>query len=239
MESEKSKRPRLEEQSCEYLVVEDSYDNGKDDEDYVPELQRKATGEKQPSALKRTWNAEEEIAILNGVIRFSTEKQLNPFTERTEFMAFLKESFDANITKTQLFSKLKNMKKKFMRNLINGKAISEPHQNKVFELSSKIWGAAATATAASATAAEPDSSLLCGIRGMHLNLDEMFSGFSENIMEEVLAKAGEAERDEFKKLWKEIQVLELELTMKRARLVEFEAKIILDAFNLSKNAVTL
>ncbi|KAJ4719282.1 mediator-associated protein 1 [Melia azedarach] len=235
MESEKSKRPRLEEeQSCEYLVVEDSYDNVKDDEDYVPELQRKASEEKQLSALKRTWNAEEEIAILNGVIIFSTEKQLNPFTERTEFMAFLKESFDANITKTQLFSKLKNMKKKFMRNLINGKAISEPHQNKVFELSSKIWGAAATAIAA-----EPDSSLLCGIRGMHLDLDEMFSGFRENIIEEVLAKTGEAERAEFKKLWKEIQVLELELTMKRARLVEFEAKIILDAFNLSKNTVIL
>lgn len=63
-----------------------------------------------------------------------------------------------------------------------------------------------------------------------VDLDERFSELMrENRIEQVLEKLGEAERIEFKRMWDEIQILELKLSVKRAELVKFQSQIMLNA----------
>lgn len=63
-----------------------------------------------------------------------------------------------------------------------------------------------------------------------VDLDERFSELMrENRIEQVLEKLGEAERIKFKRMWDEIQILELKLSVKRAELVKFQSQIMLNA----------
>lgn len=119
---------------------------------------------------------------------------------------------------------------------------STAHENKLFKFSKMIWGKDiknCTATETAMVEPEPnvDISLLCRnvkYETTMVDLDEKFSELMrENRIKQVLKKLGEAERIEFKKMWDEIQILELKLSVKRAELVKFQSLIMLNAIKKS------
>ncbi|KAF7823099.1 STOREKEEPER protein-like [Senna tora] len=99
---------------------------------------------------QRLWNEEDEIAILKGFIDYQSKKGTDPGADMLLFHEYIKNNLHAEVSKIQLSSKLRNLKKKFLRNIEkveNGKdlAFSKPVDHKIFELSKKVWGSAATA----------------------------------------------------------------------------------------------
>lgn len=134
----------------------------------------------------------------------------------------------------EILHEQKKLKKKLTEG--NKGASSTAHENELFELSKRIWGEGIDNCPTATTAvAEPiiDVSLLCRsvkCETTMVDLDERFSELMrENRIEQVLEKLGEAERIEFKRMWDEIQILELKLSVKRAELVKFQSQIMLNA----------
>ncbi|XP_044503456.1 probable transcription factor At4g00390 [Mangifera indica] len=112
---------------------------------------------KQHSSTKTFWSEDEEISILNTAIQFSNLKGLDPTAHgnRTQFYTFIKQSFSYHdFSKRQVRKKLKSLKKNFERNVVESKAFSDPHQNKVFELSLNLWGSKSISKDTPATANE-------------------------------------------------------------------------------------
>lgn len=166
------------------------------------------------SVQPQVWTEEQEICILNGLIKFSTKKEIDPLKHKKRFFSYIRGSLavEEEFTLSQLNDKLKSLQKKFKNNLNKGKGISTPHENRLFELSKKIWGDDIKSVPATTEA----------------NI-EKFGELGENKIEQVLEQLGEAKRIEFKKEWDELQILELKLSVKRAELVQFQSEIMLDA----------
>lgn len=102
---------------------------------------KKASGVGVP----RLWSEDDEIALLKGVIEYRSKKGVDPGTEMDAFHGFIKKNFHADVSVSQLRSKIKRLKKKYQdlaKTSENGEepVFSKPHENKFFELSKKIWG---------------------------------------------------------------------------------------------------
>ncbi|KAJ8546613.1 hypothetical protein K7X08_037213 [Anisodus acutangulus] len=91
------------------------------------------------SAAPRVWGEEEEIAILQGHIHYSSINNTKPSKDYVAFLTFVKDKLHTETTKTQLQAKFKTLKKKYGRNVAK-RSFSKPHEEKLFKLSKKIWG---------------------------------------------------------------------------------------------------
>ncbi|XP_044510181.1 probable transcription factor At1g61730 [Mangifera indica] len=174
------------------------------------------------AASKRVWSEDEEILILKTAIEFSSKKGVDPTAlgHRTLFFNFIKQSFSNDYSKRQLVKKLKSLKKKFQSNFVKGKAIATPHQNKLFELSLSLWGS----NKANCTSGKEVSKIIC----KKLNI-----WLGKNVVREVIKHKGEGKMLELLRQWKEVEEMELELSLKRAELVMFETQIMLDKYKKS------
>lgn len=100
--------------------------------------------EEKKSIIK--WSEKDEIALLGGIIDYKEETGDDVNSKTTDaFYEYAKDLLAVNLTKNQLFEKIKRLKKKFQTNeekCQNGEepVFSKPHENKLFELSQKIWG---------------------------------------------------------------------------------------------------
>lgn len=211
------------EKALENSQVEDSFDNEECEKKSEPESHNKPSmhTKDQEESFERTWSEDQEISILNIAIKFSSQNGLDPATHKTDFFGFMKESnqFDGEFSKYEVAKKLKGMKKKFTSNLVKGKTISSPHESKIFELCEKIWSDEGRT---------------------HISMDEIsiisekHVGLGENIVKEAMKHIGESRRVEFMQQWKEIKALELEISRKKAALVEYQIKAMLEANKSSK-----
>ncbi|OAY35154.1 STOREKEEPER protein [Manihot esculenta] len=99
---------------------------------------------KKGSAIQRLWSEDDEIAILNGLSQYKSEKGSNPYADMGDFHEFIKKSLHVDVSKNQLMDKIRRLKKKYRDNIEkaeNGRdpVFSKPHDLKSFELSKKFW----------------------------------------------------------------------------------------------------
>lgn len=104
------------------------------------------SGEESKKLFQRIWGDDDELALLQGMIDFREKKGMDPFANTNAFHHFVKKSLGQEFTHSQLANKIRVLKKKYSNNEGKGKdgedrSFSKPHEQKVFELSKKIWGA--------------------------------------------------------------------------------------------------
>lgn len=104
----------------------------------------KKTGEDEKKQLfQRLFTEDDEIAVLKGMLDYIVKKG-DPFADTNAFHDFVKKSLHTDVSKSQLMYKIRRLKKRF-ENAGKGKhgedrVFSNPHGQKIFELSKKIWG---------------------------------------------------------------------------------------------------
>ncbi|EOA28832.1 hypothetical protein CARUB_v10025071mg [Capsella rubella] len=97
----------------------------------------------------RIFSEEDEVVLLKGIIDF-TGKNGNPTENMDVFYEYVKKSISFNVTKDQLVTKVRNLKRKFDEKILKSldKGITEEDQivfskafdKRCFDLSRKIWG---------------------------------------------------------------------------------------------------
>ncbi|XP_057488444.1 probable transcription factor At1g11510 [Actinidia eriantha] len=95
--------------------------------------------------FQRLWSEDDEIEILKGVMEYRTKKGVDPVTDMNDFHDFIKKSLHVAVTRTQLYYKIRRLKKKYENNAGKGKngvdrSFSNPHEQKAYEWSKKVWG---------------------------------------------------------------------------------------------------
>ncbi|PON84285.1 DNA-binding storekeeper protein-related transcriptional regulator [Trema orientale] len=106
---------------------------------------KKSGGDDSKKLFQRLWSEDDEIVILKGMTDYAAKKGADPSADMSAFLDFIKKSLQLDFTKTQLADKVRRLKKKFENN--DGKKKykpTKPHEEKVFELSKKIWGSEGT-----------------------------------------------------------------------------------------------
>lgn len=97
-----------------------------------------------PSA-PRVWSEEHELALLQGMIDYRSQKGSDPYANMNAFSDFVKGNLFSGIVKSQIYEKLRRLKAKFLKNQGKGEdgrdpVFSNPREIKTFELSKKVWG---------------------------------------------------------------------------------------------------
>ncbi|KAL2980510.1 hypothetical protein AAZX31_13G233100 [Glycine max] len=114
--------------------------------------------------FQRLWSEEDELAIVKGVVEFTSKTGLDPlkFPNTNAFHDFVKKSLHVEVSCNQLKEKVRRLKKKFETQAGKGKngeapKFSKPHDQKFFELSKKVWGREVTAGANGGPVEKPKS----------------------------------------------------------------------------------
>ncbi|XVF18335.1 hypothetical protein REPUB_Repub11eG0012700 [Reevesia pubescens] len=106
----------------------------------------KKTGEDAKKQLfQRLFTEDDEIAVLKGMLDYLAKKGVDPFADTNAFHDFVNKSIHTDVSKAQLMYKIRRLRKKFENNVGKGKngedrTFSKPHEQKIYELSKKIWG---------------------------------------------------------------------------------------------------
>lgn len=98
------------------------------------------------SVIKRVWSDEDEIMLLQGFLDYQMNNGCSPLSDMDGFYRYSMDFIPGNATKSQLYEKVRRLKKKFRVNSEkvgpNGEdpTFVKPHEGKLFELMKKIWG---------------------------------------------------------------------------------------------------
>lgn len=117
-----------------------------EDEEEPPSEMKKPGEEMKKQLFQRLWSEDDEIAVLKGMMEFSTKKGIDPNQDMNAFHDFIKKSLHIDVSRSQLMDKIRRLKKKYVNNLKRGIKkgedvnLSKPHEQKAYELSKKIWG---------------------------------------------------------------------------------------------------
>ncbi|XP_044462359.1 probable transcription factor At1g11510 [Mangifera indica] len=115
------------------------------DADPVDEDQKKPGEDTKKQLFQRLWSEEDEIAVLKGMIDFTTKKGVDPNQDMNAFHDFIKKSLHVDVTRSQVMDKIRRLKKKYENNLGREKkgedrTFSKLHERQAYELSKKLWG---------------------------------------------------------------------------------------------------
>nr|GMD76834.1 mediator-associated protein 1-like [Ipomoea batatas] len=90
--------------------------------------------------FQRLWSEDDEIGLLEGMIEYTEKENADPHTDLDAFHEFIRNSLHFTVSKHQLQNKMKRMRRNYINNAGKGKSFSKPHEQKTYQLSSKIWG---------------------------------------------------------------------------------------------------
>ncbi|KAM7530751.1 hypothetical protein LguiB_034161 [Lonicera macranthoides] len=103
-----------------------------------------AEDDQKKQLFQRLWSEEDEIAILKGIMEYTSKKGADPMSDMHAFYDFIKKSIHCDVTKNQLAAKVRRLKKKYENNASKEKGkdrtFSKQHEQKAYDLSKKIWG---------------------------------------------------------------------------------------------------
>ncbi|KAF5188032.1 Storekeeper protein [Thalictrum thalictroides] len=94
--------------------------------------------------FQKLWTEQDEIDILKGMVDFKKTKG-DPTAQVGAFYDFLKNDLRSDVSKIQLQSKIRTLKRKYTNTLKRAKQpgedpeISKPHEAYVYKLSKKVW----------------------------------------------------------------------------------------------------
>ncbi|GKD67754.1 storekeeper protein [Tanacetum coccineum] len=93
---------------------------------------------------KRVWTDGDEIMLLEGYLEYFSDKGCSPLSDLDDFYKFMMDSLPGNATKSQLYEKIRRLKKKFRVNVEKvekGEPVfAKAHDGELFEVSKRIWG---------------------------------------------------------------------------------------------------
>ncbi|KAJ0075475.1 hypothetical protein Patl1_35070 [Pistacia atlantica] len=167
---------------------------------------------KKLQPFQRVWSDEDEIAILKGLIDFTTKKGMDPYQDTNAFHHFIKKSFHVEFTRIQVMEKIRRLKKRYENNL--GKkgedsTFSKPHEQEAYDLSKKIWG-------------NGRSSLL-------FDKSVGMTGLEEFVINQGLDMIGGAKKAELEERWKKLQIAWGQLFVQRTDLIKEQTELVLEA----------
>ncbi|KAB2637515.1 mediator-associated protein 1-like [Pyrus ussuriensis x Pyrus communis] len=83
----------------------------------------------------------DQVIILKGMVDYTTKKGADPYSDMGAFHDFIKKSLKVDVNKSQLQAKIRRLKKKYATNVKKKKYnLTKAHDQKVFDLSKKVWG---------------------------------------------------------------------------------------------------
>lgn len=89
----------------------------------------------------RVWSLEDQIALLQGMIDYQRKTGADPSSDRDAFHKFIKKKLQAEISKNQMYDKIRRLRKKYEEKADSDDlAFPKPYDSKLFDLSKKIWG---------------------------------------------------------------------------------------------------
>lgn len=89
--------------------------------------------------FKRLWNDDDEIVVLQGIIKFEDVTGKSPFEDKQGFIKLIEKSISFEASENQYIDKIRHLKRKYMKKRKNG--FSNAHDQKCFKLAMSIWGA--------------------------------------------------------------------------------------------------
>ncbi|KAK4258382.1 hypothetical protein QN277_007837 [Acacia crassicarpa] len=101
----------------------------------------KKAGDEFKKLFQRLWSEDDEIAILMGLAEYAGEA---PLKTTNGLHDFIKKSIHVDVSNEQVANKIRTLRRKYLTNAQRGKngegpRFSKPYDQKVFELSRKIW----------------------------------------------------------------------------------------------------
>ncbi|XP_076951610.1 GLABROUS1 enhancer-binding protein-like [Bidens hawaiensis] len=96
--------------------------------------------------FQRLWSEDDEIAVLQGMIDFKTERNgENPVADPDAFHDFIRKSLHVDFSRSQLMDKIRRLKKKYVNNVAKEKKdgkdrhFTKSHEQKAYELLKLVW----------------------------------------------------------------------------------------------------
>ncbi|XP_059279119.1 uncharacterized protein LOC132033221 isoform X2 [Lycium ferocissimum] len=124
--------------------------------------------------FSKVWSDEDEITILEGIIRFKTETGLDAAQNMVIFYPFIRKSLVLDATLIQVREKVRRFREKYAKSAKNGSGSRTVHEEKLFHLCEEIW-----TVNAKQEPEQPNSSRT----GEHQNLLVNWQGEKENVPE--------------------------------------------------------
>ena len=96
----------------------------------------------------RVWSQDDEITLLQALYEYAQKKRANPVAAPADMNRFynsFKKSFHRKVTRIQVATKVRKLRKKFKDNIAAGKTNllikdNKTHDQNVYQLSNDIWG---------------------------------------------------------------------------------------------------
>ncbi|XP_057516953.1 GLABROUS1 enhancer-binding protein-like [Amaranthus tricolor] len=89
--------------------------------------------------FQRVFSEEDEIMILKGIIEYSGKEGSDLMDDPDDFYAFIKKLLHVDVKKGQILDKIRRLKKKFTIAKSKKMKFTNEHDQRLFDLSKKIW----------------------------------------------------------------------------------------------------
>ncbi|KAI3997190.1 hypothetical protein MKX01_009034 [Papaver californicum] len=89
--------------------------------------------------FQRVFSEEDEIYLLKGFLEI-TQDTPNPSMAAPMLYERVGKSLSGEINQTQLIEKLRKLRQKYTKQVLEKLVIKNPHEKEIFEISNKIWG---------------------------------------------------------------------------------------------------
>ncbi|KAL6990854.1 hypothetical protein U1Q18_008977 [Sarracenia purpurea var. burkii] len=235
-------------------------DSAVEDDDPAAKKTGDDAKKKKKQSFQRLWSEDDEIAILKGLIEYTVKKATDPVTDMNAFYNFIKKSLRVEVSKTQLYYKIRRLKKKYENNVNKGgskgeedRILLKPHEQKAYELSQKIWAGVANRVRVSngkdivkvnGKARKNQNQIVKEVPRMEVESTKEASrpvfgrrigksSSQEEIMKDGLGLISAPQKLELQEKWKQLRLEEAELYLRRLDLVHEQTKLLLEALNCS------
>ncbi|KAH7838428.1 hypothetical protein Vadar_026253 [Vaccinium darrowii] len=179
--------------------------------------------EKKDGKKRLLFTEGDDIVILEGMIEYHSKTGLEPRSNIKGFLEFVNKSLSfAGATPTQLYEKVRRLQEKYEKNARgeNRRVFVKPHEEKVFELSKKIW-----------ENNDGGNELGVGLRKEGQKRLRVDMG-SVQIVKDGLEVISESKKVELEGKWKQLMVDEIEHYLKKVDLIGEQTMLVLEAMKL-------
>ncbi|OVA19481.1 Protein of unknown function DUF573 [Macleaya cordata] len=218
-----------------------------------PEKKPTPSSDRKPR-FQRVFSEEDEIHLLKAFLEI-TQQSPNPATAAPLLYERVGKSLSGEINQTQLIEKLRKLRQKYTKQVVDKLWIKNPHEREIFEISNKIWGEnpsqrnskgspKASRRASAKKKAEPKD-VLADVENeefqtlpvVSVDLEKNYSFLMEEVAQfhgNALFKEGlkcldGSELGRFNERWRLQQIAEAEISAQRAELIHEQTKLILEA----------
>ncbi|KAJ0020542.1 hypothetical protein Pint_30889 [Pistacia integerrima] len=240
-----AKRPSEAEESLKDSKRANKKETSADQDD---DDQKKPGEDMKKQLFQRVWSEEDEIAVLKGLIDFTTKKGMDPYQDTNAFHDFIKKSLHVEFTRIQVMEKIRRLKKKYENNLGRkgeDTTFSKLHEQQAYDLSRKLWGNGSTSgvleSAAKSNGKAKKNQNQKGSSDKErekMDIDNDKKGsllLEEFVINQGLDMIGGDKKRELEERWKKLQIAQLQLFVERTDLIKEQTELVLEVMKSSNH----